>query len=288
MHITLLGTGLLGAAVTQRLLTQGHCVTVWNRSHDKSAALQAFGAHVVESAAEAIAASEVTLLFLAERAAIEAVLFAPNNRSALAGRLIVQMGTISPSDSLLLAEKLAAHGADYAECPVLGSLPEAKSGSLILMFGGTEAQFTRLNPLLASLGSAPRHIGAIGQAAALKLAMNQLIAAETAAFAASLALVQAHGVQVDDFMQLLRGSALYAPTFDKKLERMLSGNFSLPNFPLDHLIKDVQLFIQAAHERGIDTRNLQSLNTNLRETAAAGHGQEDYSVLQCGFLPKTA
>ena len=287
MNISILGTGLLGSAAAERLLAQGHHLAVWNRDTYKSTTLAEYGAQVMDSADLALCFGEVTLLFLADRNAIEAVLLNAETRPALQGRTIVNMGTISPSDSLTLASALREHGANYAECPVLGSLPEARSGTLILMFGGTTTQFAALSPLLRDLGAEPKHIGAVGQAAALKLAMNQLIASETAAFAMSLALVQAHDVAVEDFMQVLRGSALYAPTFDKKLERMLSGDFSRPNFPLDHLIKDVRLFIESAASRGISTQVLRALAENLQQIASQGHGQEDYSVLQLGFKPLT-
>jgi len=285
MHITLLGTGLLGAAVSERLLAQGHTLSVWNRNPAKTTPLHEQGAQCAATPAAALQASDITLLFLADRAAIESALLNASTRDALRGRLIVNMGTISPADSLTLAQAFAAAGANYAECPVLGSQPEARSGTLILMFGGTEAQFSSLLPLLRDLGGEPRHIGVVGQAAALKLAMNQLIASETAAFAMSLALVQAHGVAVDDFMQLLRGSALYAPTFDKKLERMLSGDFSNPNFPLNHLIKDVRLFIDSAKVQHINTQALVALEATLFQVAQSGHGLDDYSALQRGFIP---
>lgn len=287
MNISILGTGLLGSAAAVRLLAQGHHLAVWNRDTHKSTALVDHGAQVLDSPDMAVRFGDVALLFLADRAAIEAILLNAETRPALQGRTIVNMGTISPSDSLTLASALREHGANYAECPVLGSLPEARSGTLILMFGGSEAQFSTLSPVLQALGTSIKHIGKVGQAAALKLAMNQLIASETAAFTASLALVQAHGVVVDDFMQLLRGSALYAPTFDKKLNRMLASDFSHPNFPLDHLIKDVRLFIASAKAQGIDTRPLAALETVLAQVALNGHGQEDYSVLQLGFKPTT-
>ncbi|MEW6693070.1 MAG: NAD(P)-dependent oxidoreductase [Pseudomonadota bacterium] len=283
MKIGLLGTGLLGSAVVERLLAQGFEVTVWNRTPDKTAPLAAMGARIAANAAEAIAASDLTLLYLADRAACEGVLLDPATKAALPGRSLLQMGTIGPDDSRQLAETLTAAGAHYAECPVLGSLPEARSGTLILMYGGDEGLFARIAPLLRALGPEPKRIGSVGQAAALKLAMNQLIASETAAFAMSLALVQAHGVAVEDFMQILRGSALYAPTFDKKLDRMLSGHFAGPNFPLDHLIKDVRLFIRAAEGAGIDTSPLAALEAVLGEVSARGHGGEDYSVLARGF-----
>lgn len=285
MKISLLGTGLLGSAVVERLLAQGLDVTVWNRDATKAAPLADKGARIAATAAEALAASDVTLLYLADRAAIEAVLLDETTHPALAGRTVLQMGTIGPADSQALDQLLSAAGARYAECPVLGSLPEARSGTLILMYGGDEQLFGQLKPMLLDLGPEPKRIGAVGQAAALKLAMNQLIASETAAFAMSLALVKANGVAIDDFMQLLRGSALYAPTFDKKLDRMLSGNFSGPNFPLDHLIKDVRLFIRAAEGAGVDASPLAALETVLGEVSSKGHGGEDYSVLARGFMP---
>lgn len=285
MKISLLGAGLLGSAVAERLLAQGYELTAWNRTPEKAAALSTKGARIAQSAAEAIAASDLTLLFLADRTACEDVLLDPATKAALPGRNLLQMGTIGPDDSRQLAETLTAAGAHYAECPVLGSLPEARSGTLILMYGGDEDLFTRIAPILRTLGPEPKRIGAVGQAAALKLAMNQLIASQTAAFAMSLALVQAHGVAVEDFMHILRGSALYAPTFDKKLERMLSGHFAGPNFPLDHLIKDVRLFIRAAEGAGIDTSPLAALEAVLSEVSARGHGGEDYSVLARGFSP---
>ena len=285
MKVSLLGTGLLGSAVAERLLAQGHDVTVWNRTADKCAALIDQGAKLAASVEEALETSDVSLLYLASHTAIKAVLLDSATRPALHGRTILQMGTIGPTDSQAINEALIAAGARYAECPVLGSLPEARAGTLILMYGGDAGLFEQLKPMLLDLGPEPKRIGEIGQAAALKLAMNQLIASETAAFAMSLSLVRANGVAVEDFMQLLRGSALYAPTFDKKLDRMLSGNFSGPNFPFDHLIKDVRLFIRAAESAGIDASPLAALETTLAEVSAQGHGGEDYSVLSRGFLP---
>ncbi|HET18995.1 MAG TPA: NAD(P)-dependent oxidoreductase [Chromatiales bacterium] len=283
MKISLLGTGLLGSAVVERLLAQGHEVTVWNRSADKAAPLQGKGARHATTAAEAIAASEITLLYLADRAACEDVLGEADAQAALPGQ---RARVLRPDGTHLqqgAAGQVTAAGGQYAECPVLGSLPEARAGTLILMYGGDETLFGQLEPMLLDLGPEPKRIGAVGQAAALKLAMNQLIASETAAFAMSLALVQANGVSVDDFMQLLRGSALYAPTFDKKLERMLSGNYAGPNFPLDHLIKDVRLFIRAAEGAGLDASPLAALEAVLGDVSARGHGSEDYSVLATGF-----
>ena len=107
----------------------------------------------------------------------------------------------------------------------MGSLPEARSGKLILMAGGSSSDYTTALPLLEMIGSEPQHIGEVGQGATVKLAMNQLIAGLTASFSLSLALVEKEGIETEQFMKIVRDSALYAPTFDKKLIRMLDRDF---------------------------------------------------------------
>jgi 3-hydroxyisobutyrate dehydrogenase len=133
----------------------------------------------------------------------------------LAGRTIIQMGTIRPEESVQIDAAIQAAGGDYFEAPVLGSIPQAQQAELIVMVGGSTEQFTQWRDLLAAFGPEPRHIGPLGKAAAVKLALNQLIGALTGAFSLSLGMVQRHGIDVETFMSILRSSALYAPTFDK-------------------------------------------------------------------------
>ncbi len=105
---------------------------------------------------------------------------------------------------------------------------------------------TPRSAIARSLGREPQRIGPVGSAVALKLALNHLIAAETSAFALSLELVQRSGVAVETFMAILRESALYAPTFDKKLPRLLKRDYHHPNFSTRHLLKDLRLCCQEA------------------------------------------
>jgi 3-hydroxyisobutyrate dehydrogenase len=197
----------------------------------------------------------------------------------------MQMGTIAPAESRELASRVADAGADYLEAPVLGSIPEAHDGRLILMAGGEQALFERCLPVLKALGRDPRLIGGIGQGAALKLAMNQLIAGLTASFSLSLGLVRAEGIEVDEFMGLLRGSALYAPTFDKKLDKYLARDYGKANFPLKHLLKDVRLFRGVAEGVGMDTSMITTIEAACIRALAEGFGDEDYSALYEAMAP---
>jgi len=158
-------------------------------------------------------------------------------------------------------------------------MAEAKSGTLLVMVGGTENQFSTWSPVFRSLSREPRHIGPVGKAATLKLALNHLIAAETVAFAFSLGLIQRSDVPVETFMAILRESALYAPTFDKKLPRLIKRDYHHPNFSSRHLLKDVLLFSREAAARGLTVDALDGLSQILERAITKGLGELDYSAL---------
>ncbi|MCX4187863.1 NAD(P)-dependent oxidoreductase [Methylophaga sp. OBS4] len=284
MKTGLIGTGLMGQALAQHLLAENQPLVVYNRSPEKIAELTENGAEVASSAQQVMEESNICILFLSDSEAIHMV-FDSIAPAAFNRSLIIQMGTIAPDESRALANQVRAMNGRYLECPVLGSLPEARSGKLILMAGGKEDDYLTALPLLRLIGPDPQHIGDIGQAATVKLAMNQLIAGLTASFALSLALVEKEGIETEQFMQIVRGSALYAPTFDKKLTRMLERDFDNPNFPTKHLAKDTRLFLSVAENLGLDTRALQGIESLLQKTLDMGLDNTDYSALMAAVSP---
>ena len=279
MNVALLGTGLLGQAVAERLHATGHHLSAYNRTPEKTLALRQQGLHIASTAVEAIDAAEVVILLLADAAAIRAVLLDPSTSQALGGRTIIQMGTIGPSESCSIGEEIERLGGQYLEAPVLGSIAEAKSGALLIMVGATPERYAAWAPLLQALSSDVRLIGPVGKAAVMKLALNQLIAAETAAFALSLGLIRRGGVDVENFMAVLRKRALYAPTFDKKLPRLAERNYARPNFSTRHLLKDVELTLAAADSAQLSPGGLPGVRSLLSDTIALGLGDVDYSAL---------
>ena len=278
-NIALLGTGILGRAIAERLQAAGHAVMAYNRTAAKALPLQARGITVVGAPELAVSQAEYVLLVLADAAAIRSVLLSPACSAALRGKTVIQLGTIGSGDSLAIQREVEGCGGSYCESPVLGSVAEAGAGTLFVMVGGTEKQFSQLSPLLQSLSRTPRLIGPVGTAAALKLALNQLIAAEISAFALSLGLIQRSGVSVDTFMTILRESALFAPTFDKKLPRLLKRDYHQPNFSTRHLLKDVELFLKEAGGSGLGTDGPEGIRSILEDTIAQGLGEVDYSAV---------
>lgn len=279
MKIAFLGAGLMGGPIAGRLQQAGHALTVYNRDREKTRDLVRAGAVGADSPAAALNENEWVVAMLADAAALEQTLLSPTALPRLEGRRVINMATIAPAEARAIGERVSGAGGEFMECPVLGSIPEAEQGTLILMFGGSPLQFEAAAPLLGAVGSAPVHVGELGRASALKLAINQLIASLTAGFAASLGLIRREGVDVDTFMAVLRESALYAPTFDKKLQRMLARNFAQPNFPVKHLLKDTRLFATAADGAGVDTAVVAAVQGILERAEASGRGELDYSAL---------
>jgi 3-hydroxyisobutyrate dehydrogenase len=283
VKISVIGTGLMGLPMAERLLSAQHSLTAYNRTAAKLDPLQKLGAAIASSPQAAIAASNCVVLMLTDAAAIQETVLSEG--APLEGRTIIQMGTIAPQESQAIRDQIVAIGGEYLEAPVLGSIPEAKSGTLLVMVGAESAQFERWLPVLQCFGPEPILLGEVGAAAAVKLALNQLIGSLTSAFALSLGLVQRQGANVSAFMDILRQSALYAPTFDKKLDRMLRRNFENPNFPTKHLQKDMDLFIRTAIAQNLRVDSAEGVKKILAD--AGDLADADYSALFSIISPES-
>ena len=279
MKVAFLGTGLMGRPMAERVLALGYPLVVFNRSRKKADLLLSSGAAIAASAAEAIAASECVILMLTDEAAIRGVLFDSKPAPDLQDRAVIQMGTISPSESIAFESEVTGQGGEYLEAPVLGSIPEARAGELLVMVGGSKQQFDKWSNFLECFGSEPLLICEVGKAAAVKLALNQLIVSLTAGFALSLGFVQSLDIEVQLFMKILRQSSLYAPTFDKKLKRMLDRYYDDPNFPTKHLVKDLELFRNEAQTANLESSGIEGIYRLLEITLERGFGESDYSAL---------
>ncbi len=286
MKVGFLGTGLMGLAMAQRLLEANVDIVAYNRTPAKLEPLRKAGAAIASHPHEVISACNCVILMLTDTSAIRSLLLCDSSRQQLVGRTVIQMGTIAPTDSRAIRDEVIAAGGDYLEAPVLGSIPEAKAGKLIVMVGGSTEQFQHWSGLLQRLGSEPLLIGAVGAAAAVKLALNQLITSLTAAFGLSLSFLQHQGIDIHLFMQILRDSTLYAPTFDKKLQRMLDRNFSHPNFPTKHLMKDTDLFIAEANSASLNVSGIEGVRRILEMALDRGLGEDDYSSLYSVINPE--
>ena len=274
--VAVLGTGLLGTAIATRLLEQDLHVHVWNRDPSRIVSLVEKGATAIDDLGQAAQDDRVLITVLRDGAATASVIGAVG---ALPGSTVIPMGTMGVEESRKLATQVVDQGGRYLEAPVLGSKPQALNGSLLVMAGGEEQVFEEQRPLLSHLCQEPQLVGPVGSGAATKLALNQLIASLTHSFSLSLQLIQRAGVPVETFMAILRPSALYAPTFDKKLQRMLDHSYADPNFSTALLRKDLRLFLEEATTAGLQDQGLSGLLSLLEQAKGTELDEQDYCAL---------
>ena len=277
MKIGLIGTGLMGKPMAQKIKDAGFNITVYNRTIEKAKVLSKYGIDISPSSTKLIESVDVIITMLSDYNAIVSSLF--KEKISFNNKTVIQMSTISPKESILLKERIHKLSGNYFEAPVLGSLQQIEEKKLIVLVGGDEDDKKNYEKLFESFSNKIVYIGEVGKAAAIKLALNQLIASETAAFSMSLGYLRENNVEVEKFMDILRSSALYAPTFDKKLPNFLERNFDNPNFPLKHLLKDVQLMISQFQIDGINTLPLEGVEEIIKKGIENKLSEKDYSSL---------
>ncbi len=284
MKIAFIGTGLMGKPMAERLAEHGHTLSVYNRTKSKAEGLSGNNVTIADSVKQAADQSEVIILMLSDFYAVSNSLF--SEKIDYSGKTVINMSTIAPGENLIIKERIEKVNGEFIEAPVLGSIPQVKEGKLFVIAGCTPEQFKNWREFFEAFGEKIIFMGEVGKASVAKLALNQLISTLTAAFSTSLGLVIDNGIDVEKFMDILRSSALHAPTFDKKLESYLNRDFSNPNFPLKHLLKDVNLFLNEAKRSKINTAQLEGVRDIIKSGLEMRMGELDYSSLFNAVYPE--
>src|SRR3954454_22083853 len=168
MRVAFIGTGLMGRPMAERVLAAGHELIAYNRTREKAEPLARKGARIAASAREAIEAGECAVFMVRDGSVVRELLSDRGFIPSLGGRTLIQMSTIAPAESVKLMEDVRGAAGDYLEAPVLGSVPQAQEGGLLVMMGGNAEQFEHWGELLRCFGPEPRLVGQVGQAATLK------------------------------------------------------------------------------------------------------------------------
>ncbi|MFN8673281.1 MAG: NAD(P)-dependent oxidoreductase [Candidatus Sericytochromatia bacterium] len=276
MKISLIGTGLIGKPLANRLFECGYNVCVYNRTKEKTLELEQVGIKVSNSLEELFDFSDIILLTLTDYNSIKDVF---SNYSFSTKKDVIQMGTISTQQNIELEKYFNAINCNYMEAPILGSKNESRTGTLLIFFGGSTNNFLKHEKLLKDMAKKVYYIGEVGSASTIKLALNNMIAGMFSTFSTSLKMVKNSNLNTDIFMEILRESSLYAPTFDKKIKNILTKDYSNPNFPLKHLLKDVELIKETSNNLSINTGIINSIIGLILTGLENGYAEEDYSSL---------
>jgi len=291
MKIGIPGTGRMGAAIAERLLSVGHQVTVWNRSADKTKALLEKGAKVAATPAALASGSEMIITILSDGEAIDAVYRGPQGLLAgdCKGKLFIEMSTVRPEVERALAADVKAKGASMVDCPVGGTITPARDGKLFGFVGGDAKDAARAKPLLDQMCRRHEHVGSVGAGAAMKLAINLPLLIWYQACGEALAIAAQTGVDPTRMMDILSDTS-GAPTMLKNrapqiAEVLKGGEPKGVTINVDLVCKDLRTMLEEARALGTDLPIVSSALEVYTRASRDGWGARDVSVLP-SYWPK--
>ncbi len=251
-RVGFLGLGHMGEPMAIRLVRAGVDLTVWNRSPERSELLRTEGAAIAESAYDVFAATDVVILMLTNGPATDSVLGRTPEGFAVpvAGRVVVNMGTVPPEYSLGLAAALRAHGAHFVEAPVSGSRVPAYDGALVAMLAGDDEVVARVEPLLAPMASATFRCGEVPKAIETKLAVNVFLIGTVSALAEAVHFARGRGLDTGVLRSVLDAGTMASALSRVKLAKLVDGDVS-PQAAISDVLYNNRLILDAARARGL-------------------------------------
>jgi 3-hydroxyisobutyrate dehydrogenase-like beta-hydroxyacid dehydrogenase len=278
--IGFIGLGIMGQPMALNLIKAGHQLAVYNRTAAKAAALQAAGARVASSPADAARDANVVMMIVSDSAAVEEVVAGTGGilESLRAGALVIDSSTISPTVSRKMACLVAGKGASWLDAPVTGSKHGAEKGELTFMMGGDRAAFDRALPILQVLGKKHIYCGSHGLGLSAKLAQNTIQATLLEVFCEGFVLATKAGVRPETMLEIIQSSLARAALTDFKAPFIFKGDFT-PHFPLKLMHKDLELAAEAGYAQGVPMPALAAVKEVYMAAKAQGKGDLDYAAI---------
>jgi 2-hydroxy-3-oxopropionate reductase len=276
MKIGFIGLGIMGRPMALHLREAGHELFVPERASLPQDIRDA--ATTLPDPAAVATAAEVVILMLPDTPDVEAVLFGERGVAdgINAGKLVIDMSSISPTATKAFAERINVKGADYLDAPVSGGEVGAKQASLTIMVGGSQAAFDRAQPLFAAMGKNVTLVGESGAGQTCKVANQIIVALTIEAVGEALVFAAKAGADPAKVRQALMGGLATSRILELHGERMIKRTFD-PGFRIALHQKDLNLALQTGRELGIALPSTALAQQLFSACVAAGGAGWDHS-----------
>ena len=278
--ISYLGLGTMGAGMASNLLKAGYNLTVWNRSADKCKPFARKGARVAESPVDAIRDADLVIYMLSNDQAVEEVLFGANGilSEIKEGQVAMDMSTVLPATSLREQQAYSKRGVDFLDAPVFGSKNESANAELWIMAAGNRHTFEKVKPVLQHLGQTVHYFGKNGNATAMKLVGNLIVALELEALSEGLVLARKAGLDLNTVMEVVKVADFRSPLLVSNGQNILKRDFST-SFALKLMLKDAGLIDKFAGSLQLPIPGLRVVENHLKSAVALGFEKENASAV---------
>ena len=268
------------AAWRRTFLKAGYKLTVWNRSAEKCKPFARKGARLAESPADAIRDADLVIYMLSNDQAVEEVVFGANGilSGIKEGQIAMDMSTVLPATSLREEQAYSKHGVEFLDAPVFGSKNESANGELWIMAAGKKRTFEKVEPVLQHLGQTVHYFGKNGNATAMKLVGNLIVALELEALSEGLVLARKAGLDLRTVMEVVKVADFRSPLLVSNGQNILKRDFST-SFALKLMLKDAGLIDKFAGSLQSPIPGLRVVENHLKSAVALGFEKENASAV---------
>jgi 3-hydroxyisobutyrate dehydrogenase-like beta-hydroxyacid dehydrogenase len=279
-NLGFIGLGVMGSNMVNRLLDKGHAVAGYNRTRSKAQWLIDRGMKWGDSPRAVSSAADVTLVMVTNTEALKSVAEGPNGFLAGlgAGKVIIDMSTVSPAASRALASTVREKGADMVDSPVSGSVTTLQEGKLSVMVAGRRETFDRVKPLLLDIGPKVTYVGDNGLALSMKIAINLSLAVQMLAFSEGVLLAEKSGIARDTAVDVLTHSVIGSPMVQYRGPFVLK----MPKeawFNVNMMQKDMLLALEMGRQLDVPLPTTATVNEYLTAARGMGLADKDFAVV---------
>jgi 3-hydroxyisobutyrate dehydrogenase-like beta-hydroxyacid dehydrogenase len=274
------GLGAMGGRVAKRLLDAGHTVTGYNRTKSKAQWLIDAGMRWADSPRAVAEAGDIVFTMVTNTRALQEVFHGPNGilEGLSAGKIYIDMSTVSPTASRHLAAQVAEKGAQMLDSPVSGSVITLEQGNLSLMVGGDQATFEKVKPVLLDIGPKVNYVGANGLAVLMKIAINLNLQTQILSFFEGLFLAVKGGIPLETALEVMLNSVIASPSLKYRTPFILN----MPDeawFDVNMMQKDMLLAEELGRELDVPLPMVALSNQFLTAARAMGLAKQDFAVV---------
>ena len=278
-NIGFIGLGIMGAPMAGHLINDGHTLFTNTVGPTPSALVEA-GARVCLNGAEVASQADIVFIMVPDTPQVDEVLFGKDGvaSSLTAGKIVVDMSSISPVATKDFARRINALGCEYLDAPVSGGEVGAKAASLTIMVGGSEAAFAKVKPLFEKMGKNITLVGGNGDGQITKVANQIIVALTIEAVGEALLLAAKAGADPARVREALMGGFANSRILEVHGERMVKRTFA-PGFRIDLHRKDLNLALTTGRQLGVALPNTATAQELFNTCAAHEGGSWDHSAM---------
>ncbi len=277
-----IGLGIMGRPMAGHLQAAGHELALYDKYISPlPQELTDGGGAACASGKEVTERSEVIIVMVPDTPDVDDVLFGPDGvaEGLAAGKIVVDMSSISPIATKTFAAKINDRGCQYLDAPVSGGEVGAKAASLTIMVGGPEDAFGTVKPLFELMGQNITLIGtANGDGQTCKVANQIIVALTIEAVGEALLFAAKAGADPATVRQALMGGFASSKILEVHGERMIKRTFD-PGFRIRLHQKDLGLALQAARDLHMSLPNTATCQELFNACAAQGGEEWDHSAM---------